>query len=546
MAGTLSFEANKEMKRNNVKFHDSENAEFKEYIIISELSRDDSSVCELCEKGGKRFVLKRYFHKLTEKMSEILKKIIQMHSTYLAEIIEYGELNECAFEIQRYYEGCSLNSISDISQINIGTVVYELNKALADLHNANIVHNDIKPENIIVYDGHCILTDYGNTTAGAGMITSFTPEYAAPEVISNGFVSTSSDYFSLGVTIYEIVTGSNPFKSVSNYENMNIKNKENWIVKDAIGEEIFELISKLCTASSETRWQYSETSNWYEKYEGLLAAKPLALHRFSDEIGSIAWNGKTYKRHNLSEFVSDLGKNWNNAIDFLFSGMHDREIRLYSPEIASAIDSKSVLYTDELKGQSLLNYLAQIDENLCDYVLLDVLVNCGIEFTGVYWRGFKGATIGDLALEMLNDCFTQYFSSDYGLPKRISRTSFAGSALSYGILSKYYLYLSDNFSETENTYKMIQDYEKSFSSSGAETAAEAAFALCYKLSGSKEFPLLNMRNVNSITSLHSEVINALNSNSKSDIMQLIAKCSLDSGFNASFRIWISEIAPRTD
>lgn len=548
MAGTLSFEAVESTNAmlSNTEPLDAKATDFKGYTIIKELSKDSSSVCLLCEKAGKQFVLKKYFHKLTDSMEKILGKISRMHSRYLAEIVEYGEADGISYELQKYYDGSTLDIRLSNSHINISTVIYDLNQALAELHGANILHNDIKPENIIFSGGHCILTDYGNMTAGAGLITSYTPEYAAPEVISNGFVSTSSDYFSLGVTLYEIVAGNNPFKSMSQYDSMNIKNKECWIVKEVLVSEISALISKLCASNSNARWQYSEVSDWYEKYGNLPEINSVNSQNIAETLGSITWNGKSYKRQNLSEFVSDLGSNWDKAIDFLFTGKHDKEIRMYSPEIASAIDSEVMLFTDDLKGQSFLSILSGLEENLCDKVFLNVLIKCGIEFEGVFWRGFKGKFIDELALEMLNDCFKQYFSKNYDSPKGIPKNSFAGSALSCCVLSRYHLYLSNNSIDSDKIYKMIETYERAFSSSNADKAAEAAFALCYRLSGSKQFPLLKTRNVDSISSLHKEVTDALNRDNQADIVQLIAKCSLGSSFNAPFRVWISEIAPKTD
>lgn len=546
MAGTLSFKVVESAKATsfNAALPNS-STDFKGYIIVKELSRDGSSVCFLCEKDGKQFVLKKYFHKLAESMEKMLEKISKMHSEHLAEIVEYGGIDGKAYELQKYYGDLTLAAKSDALCISVGTVIYELNKALSELHSANILHNDIKPGNIIIFEGHCILTDYGNMTAGAGLITSYTPEYAAPEVIASGFVSTSSDYFSLGVTIYEIATGNNPFKSMSQYDSMNIKNQECWIVKEALSAKISDLVSKLCMSNSSARWQYSEVSDWYEKNGNLPEINSANMQSLSEELGSITWNGKSYQRQNLSEFVSDLGGNWDKAIDFLFSGIHDKEIRMYSPEIAFAIDSEIKLFTDNLNGQSFLSVLSNLEDNLRDNVFLNVLIKCGIAFDGVFWRGFKGNSINELALEMLNDCFAQYFSKNFDSPS-ISRNSFAGSALSYRVLSRYSLYLSNNSAEPNNAYKMIEAYERTFSSSNADQSAGAAFALCYKLSGSTQFPLLKDRNVDSIGSLHKEVTDALNRDDQTDIVRLMAKCSSDSGFNAPFRVWISEIASKTN
>lgn len=545
MAGTLSYKAveSEKMSAPDTAPYDNDIISFKDYTIIREIGRDEHSVCFLCEKGGIQYVLKKYFSRLSDSMRNMLEKISKSYSSHLAEIVEFDELDGNAYEVQKYYGDLTLEN-RDTLNISVGTVIHDVNKALSELHSMNIIHNDIKPNNIVVSNGHCILTDYGNITDGARMITSYTVEYAAPEVISSGFAGTASDYFSFGVMIYELTAGTNPFTSMSRYDSMNIKNKERWIVKEVICSEIYELITKLCTSDSRKRWLYSEVSDWYEKYGDLPKVNTPVTQNLSKSVGTITWNGRSYQRYDLPKFVSDLGSNWEKGIAFLFSGEHSKEIRMYSPEIASAIDNLTKSFSNKLNGQSILNYLSNKDIDLCDSCFLKVLINSGVSFEGVYWRGFKGKSINELALEMLNDCFVQYFSQSDPIRRCIPKGSFAGSALSNKVLSTYHKLFSDGSDKSDSVGKMITKCEKDFESHLEHKSAKAAFSLCYELSGSKQFPLLNSRNIDSIDSLHNEVVNALNQDSSDSITQIMAKCVMESEFNAPFCIWISEIASK--
>lgn len=96
----------------------------------------------------------------------------------------------------------------------------EIILALDYLHKAGIVYRDVKPENILIdSEGHVKLTDFGLSKGGlndnGGMTESFcgTTEYLAPEIIKDKSYSYSVDWYSLGLVLYEMLTGSNPFKT---------------------------------------------------------------------------------------------------------------------------------------------------------------------------------------------------------------------------------------------------------------------------------------------------------------------------------------------
>jgi len=90
-------------------------------------------------------------------------------------------------------------------------------EGLVAIHRAGLVHRDIKPSNVLVTrDGRAVLLDFGlvHETDGSSRDDHLvgTPAYMAPEQVSGGNASAASDWYSVGVTLYQALTGVLPFR----------------------------------------------------------------------------------------------------------------------------------------------------------------------------------------------------------------------------------------------------------------------------------------------------------------------------------------------
>lgn len=132
------------------------------------------------------------------------------------------------FLVMDYVEGKPLTKYADEKHLTIEErlqLFLEICSAVQYAHRNLIVHRDLKPSNIIVTkEGVPKLLDFGiaklvapsaEETETLGTQTEFralTPEYASPEQVKGQTVTTAADIYSLGVVLYELLTGERPFR----------------------------------------------------------------------------------------------------------------------------------------------------------------------------------------------------------------------------------------------------------------------------------------------------------------------------------------------
>jgi serine/threonine-protein kinase len=136
-------------------------------------------------------------------------------------IYDAGKTDNIAYMAMEFLEGQLLKEILDVhtamSVDRIADIAAQVADGLAYAHENGIVHRDIKPANIMLVRGNVVkITDFGiaqmpcgsRTLAGTVMGS---PKYMAPEQVAGAAVDGRSDLFSLGVVLYEMLTGEPPF-----------------------------------------------------------------------------------------------------------------------------------------------------------------------------------------------------------------------------------------------------------------------------------------------------------------------------------------------
>ena len=190
------------------------------------------------------------------------------------------------FLVQEFIQGGDLffhmnpGSKKKFSSSKTKFYVVEIILAIEFLHNNNMIYRDLKPENILIdINGHIKLTDFGlskiidKKNSNKSYTICGTVQYLAPEIISGEGYNESVDWWSLGVLMFEMLTGKLPFKfKDDNQPDLNIYTKK-IIYPSWMEENAKDLISQLLNINPEERIGH-----------GINGAENIKKHPFFNDI----------------------------------------------------------------------------------------------------------------------------------------------------------------------------------------------------------------------------------------------------------------------
>jgi serine/threonine-protein kinase len=157
-----------------------------------------------------------------ERFRREAKNAAALNHPNIVSIYDRGEAEDTYYIAMEYLDGRTLKELivsRGAAPINVAIeYARQILSALRFAHRHGIVHRDIKPHNVLVDgEGRVKVTDFGIARAGTSQMTETgsivgTAQYLSPEQARGGEVDPRSDLYSLGVVLYELLTGKTPFE----------------------------------------------------------------------------------------------------------------------------------------------------------------------------------------------------------------------------------------------------------------------------------------------------------------------------------------------
>jgi serine/threonine protein kinase/Flp pilus assembly protein TadD len=208
--------------------------------------------------------------KTIERFRNELKTARMIAHKNVCRMFDLGEAGGAYFITMEYVRGEDLKSfIRRSEKLTVGKAVSlakQVCDGLAEAHSLGVIHRDLKPGNIMIDgDGNARIMDFGIARSlgekgitGAGMMIG-TPEYMSPEQVEGKEVDQRSDIYSLGIILYEMLTGRVPFEGDSPFT-IGMKHKGE-IPKDPkelnaqISEDLSRMILRCLEKDKDKRYQ---------------------------------------------------------------------------------------------------------------------------------------------------------------------------------------------------------------------------------------------------------------------------------------------------
>lgn len=299
MAGTLT---NKRI--NNVEYLPNEINGYEIIEAYSKIGRESNVY--VGKKNDEKFLIKIYNSPLTSSMGQALNIIMSINDFGIAKIVDYGETEGHAYEIQEFYES---GDTKDSLKHFYSHILPRLNHAINTLNSNGIIHMDIKPQNIIMNGKNVKIIDFGVSTIISEDTSGYSVEYSAPEVDSGDYITPKADYYSLGMTLFELFMCYNPFANIESNKLLDLKrDPESWLPQNVLKNEMLELIKSLVDANPERRWGYAELADWTDKYNNsdiTALIKDLPVMAETNNAIKIFFENNNYDADKLGVYVND-------------------------------------------------------------------------------------------------------------------------------------------------------------------------------------------------------------------------------------------------
>lgn len=426
----------------------------------------------LCTYDHKDYVAKIYKRQFAIKQ-EVINALLKIDSPYVAKLYETGLYNGYPVEILPYYENGSIQGRIFTEDELMRNIIPNINEALHVIHEMGIYHRDLKPSNIMLNDdGETVaLIDFGISSVVRDnqtlliTKTGMTPEYSAPETFRN-IVYEGSDYFSFGITLFELFCGYTP------YANLQPEEIEQYLTSQRIPfpEDMPTLLQDFISAltyydisyrnnknNPNRRWTYEEVCKW-------LNGEPLVIP--GEGVGNVGkgampayqFLGESYTDPAL--LVAAFAKNWEAGKKQLFRGYITAHFRTYNQDIARKCQA-----AEEEAGR---------ENGRDDIIFWRLLYQINPKLKGFYWKDRTYESLPAFGRDVLE----KLWDRDH------SEFSYYASILEEKLLTQYVLHAQPKNEKLKKVAAAIEDSYELEKNNGSDMR-RTYYLMAYTLSGQK-------------------------------------------------------------
>ena len=314
-----------------------------------------------------------------------VEKASSVKSSPVAPVLAYGNVDGRIYTVMPFYVKGSLAayiqqgvtfSAEEIREFILPSLI----AGLKSIHDAGFFHKGLCPAVMMVADdeSNIVLSGFDMAADRA----SCSPDiYTAPESFT-GFYHKSSDYYSLGISLYELHTGRKPDFSGSS-DDGRIAGAGVLFFPDGFDAELKNLVSGLTfrnpglgndVDTPHKRWEYAEVMNW-------LRGIPQSLPQYQTEKTGrpLIFAGKSFTSEN--DYIEELLKSWEEGKKELWSGNPAREFASWNNQPASLLCRHAELLYKDNPGDA-------------DVIFFTTMYSIAEHLKKLYWKGlvFDGVT----------------------------------------------------------------------------------------------------------------------------------------------------------
>ena len=301
------------------------------YELVERLGKGGmAEVWKAFQPRLERFVAIKLMHKhladeanFVERFRREARGIGQLQHNNIVRLIDFEFEGDEHYMVMDYIEGGTLQEYLSQNRILAPTealrIVEQLADALAYAHQSRMVHRDIKPGNIMFTDDSCssvVLTDFGVARVlNNGMTMTMTgamlgtPAYMSPEALRSEKVDERADIYSLGVVLYEMLTGRTPYMADTPYKMIIKQLREPHPSPREINPDLPEVVEQLVlkALAKETNERYQNAYTFHEAIQETLAA-------LSEINGKPSAVSSSVRSHRLLDSIKQQKANFEGAV----------------------------------------------------------------------------------------------------------------------------------------------------------------------------------------------------------------------------------------